>query len=191
MRSGALVSPPNIYPPCSRPYVASVKRGSGETYVRSQSLSSESAVNSIPSSVPRRAKKDSNISFPGRTRLVRTQGQQRRSNPQPMPCLPLSPPHRLYVDRCIKEMKKEMKKAICAPPPPLQSKFNCVMFHSVSLHLDNETLGLGRVRVSCIAGIRKGREREFGWVTSRALSASHAPKITFPLRFEHLPRRLG
>ena len=114
--------------------------------------------------------------------------------PYPMPCLTPPPPptpHRLYVDRCIKEMKKEMKKAICAPPPPLQSKFNCLMFHSVSLHLDNETLGLGRVRVSSIAGIRKGREREFGWVTSRALSASHAPNITFPLRFEHLPRRLG
>ena len=111
--------------------------------------------------------------------------------PNPCPASPPPSPHRLYVDRCIKEMKKEMKKAICAPPPPLQSKFNCLMFHSVSLHLDNETLGLGRVRVSSIAGIRKGREREFGWVTSRALSASQAPKITFPLRFEHLPRRLG
>ena len=44
----------------SRPYVACVKRGSGETYVRSQSLSSESAVKSIPTSVPRQAKKDSN-----------------------------------------------------------------------------------------------------------------------------------
>ena len=121
------------------------------------------------------------------------QGQQRQSNPFPMPFLsPPSPaPHRFYVDRYIKEMKKEMKKTICAPPPPLQSKFNCLMFHSVSLHLDNETLGLGRVRVSCIAGFRKGREREFGWVTSRALSASHAPKITFSFRFEHLPSRLG
>ena len=115
-----------------------------------------------------------------------------KDNQIPSPC-PSSPPasHRLYVDRCIKQMKKEMKKTICAPPPPLQSKFNCLMFHSVSLHLDNETLGLGRVRVSYIAGIRKGREREFGWVASRALSASHAPKITFPFRFEHLPRRLG
>ena len=77
------------------------------------------------------------------------QGQQRQSNPFPMPFLSPSPaPHRFYVDRCIKEMKKEMKKTICAPPPPLQSKFNCLMFHSVSLHLDNETLGLGRVRHS-------------------------------------------
>ena len=130
-------------------------------------------------------------------------GEQDWSNPgptktikSPLHALPPTPPphpplHRLYVDRCIKEMKKKMKKTIWAPPPPLQSKFNCLMFHSVSLHLDNETLGLGRVRVSCIAGIRKGREREFGWVTSRALSASHAPKITFPFRFEHLPRRLG
>ena len=111
--------------------------------------------------------------------------------PTPCPASPPPPPARLYVVSCIKEMKKEMKKTICAPPPPLQSKFNCLMFHSVSLHVDNGTLGLGRVRVSCIAGIRKGREREFGWVTSRALSASHSPKITFPFRFEHLPRRLG
>ena len=105
------------------------------------------------------------------------QGLQRQSNPFPMPFLSPPPPTGF---RCIKEMKKEMKKTICARPPPLQSKFNCLMFHSVSLHLDNETLGLGRVRVSCIAGIRKGRERAFGWVTSCALSASHAPKITFP-----------
>ena len=154
-----------------------MKRGSGETYVRSQSLPSESAVKSIPTSVPRRAKKDSNIPSPGRTGLVKI----------PTPCPP--PPHRLYVDRCIKE-EKEMKKTIWAPPPPLQSKFNCLMFHSVSLHLDNRTLGLGRVRVSCVA-LAFEREREFGWVTSRAHSASHAPKITFPFPFEHLPRRLG
>ena len=109
----------------------------------------------------------------------------------PLHALPPRPLHRLYVDRCIKEMKKKMKKTIWAPPPPLQSKFNCLMFHSVSLHLDNGTFGLGRVRVSCVAGIRKIRKGEFGWVTSRALSASHAPKITFPFHFEHLPRRLG
>ena len=171
-----------------------MKRGSGETYVRSHSLSSRSAVKSIPPmSVQRRAKKDSNIPSHWRTRLVKcpTPGPTKtiKSLPHALP-LPLAP-HRFYVDRCIKEMKKEMKKTICAPPPPLQSKFNCLMFHSVSLHLDNETLGLGRVRVSCIAGIRKGREREFGWVTSRANSASHAPKITFPFRFKHLPSRLG
>ena len=173
----------------SRPCVASVKRGSGETYVRSQSLSSESAVKSIPTSVPRRAKKDSNIPFPGRSRLVKPRAN--KDDQIPTPCPAFLPPHRLYVDRCIKEMKKEIKKTIWAPPPPLQSKFNCLMFHSVSLHLDNGTFGLGRVRVSCVAGIRKGREREFGWVTSRALSASHAPKITFPFPFEHLPHRLG
>ena len=178
----------------SRPYVASVKRGSGETYVRSHSLSSESAVKSIPTSVPRRAKKDSNIPFPGRTRLVKPRAKKYVQIPTPCPASPPPPPpplHRLYVDRCIKEMKKKMKKTIWAPPPPLQSNFNCLMFHSVSLHLDNGTFGLGWVRVSCVAGIRKGRKRESGWVTSRALSASHAPKITFPFPFEHLPRRLG
>ena len=144
-------------------------------------------------SVPRPAKKDSNIPFPGRTRLVKcpTPGPTKTIKSPPHALPPPPPPHRLYVDRCIKEMKKEMKKTICAPLPPLQSKFNCLMFHSVRLYLDNETLGLGRGRLSCIAGIRKGREREFGWVTSCALSASHAPKITFPFRFEQLPRRLG
>ena len=180
----------------SRPYVASVKRGSGETYVRSQSLLSKSAVKSIPTSVPRRAKKDSNIPFPGRTRLVnpgptKTIKSPLHTLPPPPPPPPPPPLHRLYVDRCIKEMKKKMKKTIWAPPPPLQSKFNCLMFHSVSLHLDNGTFGLGRVRVSCVAGIREGRKREFGWVTSSALSASHAPKVTFPFPFEHLSRRLG
>ena len=48
------------FPDPSRPYVACVKRGSGERCVRSQSLSSESALKSIPTSLPRRAKKDSN-----------------------------------------------------------------------------------------------------------------------------------
>ena len=131
-------------------------------------------------SVPRRAKKDSNIPSHWRTRLVKcpTPGPTKTIKSLPH-ALPLPPPPPTGF-RCIKEMKKEMKKTICARPPPLQSKFNCLMFHSVSLHLDNETLGLGRVRVSCIAGIRKGRERAFGWVTSCALSASHAPKITFP-----------
>ena len=37
--------------------------------------------------------------FPWRTRSVKcpTLGQQRQSNPHPMPC----PPRRLYIDRCI------------------------------------------------------------------------------------------
>ena len=62
---------PPWFPDLSRPYVACVKRGSGETYVRSQSFSSESVVKSILTSVSRRAKKDSNIPSPGRTRLVK------------------------------------------------------------------------------------------------------------------------
>ena len=40
------------FPDLFRSYVACVKRGSGETYVQAQSLSSESAVKSIPTSVP-------------------------------------------------------------------------------------------------------------------------------------------
>ena len=54
---------------------------------------------------PHRAKKDSNIPSPGRTRSVKcpTQGQQRQSNPHDMPWFPHPPfPRRLYIDRCIK-----------------------------------------------------------------------------------------
>ena len=57
------------FPDLSRPYVACVKHGSGETYVRS--LRSKSAVKSIPTSVPCWAKKYSNIPSPGRSRLVK------------------------------------------------------------------------------------------------------------------------
>ena len=98
------------FPDLSRPYVACVKRGSGETYVRSQSLSSESAVKSIPTSVPRRAKKDSNISSPGRARLVKfpTPGPRKTIK---SPTHALSPPRRLYIDRCISvPFYKWMKK---------------------------------------------------------------------------------
>ena len=84
----------------SRPCVACVKRGSGETYVRSQSLSSKSAVKSVPTSVPCRAKKDSNIPSPGRTRLVKcpTPGPTKtiKSPPHALP-----PPRRHDIDRCI------------------------------------------------------------------------------------------
>ena len=86
------------FPDLSRPYVAFVKRGSGETYVRSQSLSSESAVKSIPTSGPRWAKRHSNIPSPGRTRLVKclTPGPTKTIKSPPH-ALPPPPPalHRL------------------------------------------------------------------------------------------------
>ena len=73
-----------------------------ETYV--QSFSSESAVKYLH--VGRRkiqispplGQQDQSNALP--------QGQQRRSNPHPMPCLP---PRRLYIDRCInpKRFSKE------------------------------------------------------------------------------------
>ena len=70
-------------------------------HVRAQSLPSKSAVKSIPTSVPCQAKKDSNIPFPGRTRLVKcpTSGPTKtiQSPPHALP-----PPSRwLYIDRCI------------------------------------------------------------------------------------------
>ena len=51
---------------------------------------------------PCRAKKDSDIPSPGRTRWVEcpTQCHQRQSNPHPMPCPP-PPARRLYIDRRI------------------------------------------------------------------------------------------
>ena len=61
----------------------------GNIYVRSQSLSSESAVKSLPTAVPRRAKKDSNIPSPG---------EQDWSNALPLAGLTKtikSPPHAL------------------------------------------------------------------------------------------------
>ena len=87
------------FPDLSRPYVACVKRGSGETYVRSQSLSSKSAGKSVPTSVPCRAKKDSDIPSPGRTRLVKcpTPGPTKRIKSPPHAL----PPPRLHIDRCI------------------------------------------------------------------------------------------
>ena len=101
------------FPDLSRPYAACVKRGSGEAYVRAQSLSSESAVKSIPTSVPRWAKKDSNIPSPGRTILV--------TCPTPGPTKTIkSPPHAvpprgLYIDRCIIYATLNLKHK--RPPP--------------------------------------------------------------------------
>ena len=90
-----------------RTLVRCVKRGSGETYVQSQSLSSKSAVK-YPTSLPRRAKKDSNIPSPGRTRSVKC------PNPGPKktiksPPHALPPSHRLYIDRCIMDQKTLLK----------------------------------------------------------------------------------
>ena len=112
-----------------------MKRGSGETYVRSQSLSSaESAVKSIPTSVPCRAKKDSNISSPGRIRLVKcpTPGPTKTIKSPPLPCLSLPPPPRcrLYIDRCIRtyfvyfhtfSYKFKVQRTLTAFGPPLEN----------------------------------------------------------------------
>ena len=68
---------------CRVPYVACVKRGSGKTYARSQSLSSESVVK-YPhvgrrkiQIFPPPGEQDQSNALP--------QGQQRQSNPRPMP----------------------------------------------------------------------------------------------------------
>ena len=77
---------PSWFPDLSRPYGACVKRGSGETYVRSQSDSSESAVKYLHvgrrkiQTSPPPGEQDQSNALP--------QGQQRQSNPPPMPCPP-------------------------------------------------------------------------------------------------------
>ena len=84
------------FPDFSRPYGACVMHGSGETYVRPQSFSSESAVKYLH--VGRRkiqispplGEQDRSNALP--------QGQQRQSNPHPMPCLS---PRRHGIDKCI------------------------------------------------------------------------------------------
>ena len=78
-----------------------------ETYARSKSFSSESAVKYLH--VGRRkiqispplGEQDQSNALP--------QGQQRQSNPHPMPCLP---PRRLYFDRCI---NASVGPGICQP----------------------------------------------------------------------------
>ena len=89
------------FPGLSRPYVTCVKCGSGETiYVRSSlfRLSRQSNPSPRRSHVRRRkiqispplGEQDWSNALP--------QGQQRQSNPHPMPCLSS---RRLYIDRCI------------------------------------------------------------------------------------------
>ena len=60
---------------------------------------------------PRRAKKDSNIPSPGRTRPVKcpTPGPTKtiKSPPHALPPTP-PPPHRLYIDRCITTKKNRL-----------------------------------------------------------------------------------
>ena len=71
-----------------------------ETHVRTQSFSSESAVKYLHVGrrkiqiYPPLGEQDQSNALP--------QGQQRQSNPHPMPCSPLRPLRRLYIDRCIK-----------------------------------------------------------------------------------------
>ena len=87
------------FPDLFRPYVACVKRGSGETYFQAQSLSSESAVKSILTSVPRWAKKDSNIPSPGEQDFFKclTPGPTKTIKSPPYALLPPPPPHTSFT----------------------------------------------------------------------------------------------
>ena len=72
-----------------------------EAWMFGLSLFRPSRQSNIPTSVPRRAKKCSNIPLPGITRSVKcpTPGPTKtiKSPPHPLP-----PPCRLYIDRCIR-----------------------------------------------------------------------------------------
>ena len=90
------------FPDLSRPYVACVKCGSGETYVQSQSLSSESAVKSIPTSGEERFK----YPLPWENKIGQMpypRANKDNQIPTPCPASPLypPPPRRLYIDRWI------------------------------------------------------------------------------------------
>ena len=77
------------FPDLSRPYGACVKLRGGETYIWSQSLSSESAVK-----YPHIGRRKIQISSPpgGQDQSnALPQGQQRQSNPHAMPLLPHPP----------------------------------------------------------------------------------------------------
>ena len=96
-----------------------------ETYVRSQSFSSESAVKYLH--VGRRkiqispplGEQDQSNALP--------QDQQRQSNPHPMPCLAPTPPHRHDIDRCIK-----LISAIKMPKYSLKQQ-NCTIMFGIQL----------------------------------------------------------
>ena len=84
----------------STPYGACMKRRGGKIYIRSQSLSSESAVK-----YPHIGRRKVQISYPPGEQdqsNVLPQGQQRQSNPHAMSWLPHPLPSRLYNDRCRK-----------------------------------------------------------------------------------------
>ena len=79
-----------------------------ETYVRSQSFSSELAVKYL--NVGRRKIQISPPPGEQDQSNGLSQGQQRQSNPHPMPCPP--PPRRLYIDRCITKGMTERKMVV-------------------------------------------------------------------------------
>ena len=88
---------------CSRllPWLPNVRRVR-EAWMFGLSLFRPSRQSSIPTSVPRRAMKDSNIPSPERTRSVKcpTPGPTKTIKSPPH-TLPPHPPRRLYIDRCI------------------------------------------------------------------------------------------
>ena len=99
------------FPYLSRPYVACVKGGSGETYVQSQSLSSESAVKSIPTSVPLRGEKRFKYPLPRDNKIGQMPyPRANKANQIPTPCpAPLPPPPPTCghnIDRCITKVAR-------------------------------------------------------------------------------------
>ena len=98
-----LACPLPWFPDLSRPCVACMKRGCGETYVWSQSLLSQSAAKSIPTSGKERFKYPLSHKYKiGQMPYPRDSKDNQIATP--CPCLPL--PRRLYIDRCITPAKR-------------------------------------------------------------------------------------
>ena len=121
-----------------------------ETYVRSKSFSSESAVKYLH--VGRRkiqispppGEQDKSNALP--------QGQQRQSNPHPMPC---SPP-RLYIDRYIIPSSKTTYKA---------AAFSHKEYNSRNIFVIKQLGYYGKVpiplKISCMPSVLKKLENRF------------------------------
>ena len=90
---------PPWFPDLSRPCGACVKHGRGK-HMFGLSLFRPSRQSNISTSSEERFK----YPLPWENKISQMpylRGQQRQSNPHPMPCLPPPPPHRHDIDRCI------------------------------------------------------------------------------------------
>ena len=128
-----------------------MKRGSGPGNICSVSVSFVRVGSQI---FARWAKKDQISPPPGEQDQSNAlpQGQQRQSNPHPMPC-----PRRLYIDRCITPRQKLQNMRACRGKTGLSSmKLNRWMIHMFPLFPLGYS-GLGKIEATLLAGWNCGR----------------------------------